>query len=157
MTAQIEVHKASLSIGFPIKNTGAGCHFLLQGIFLTQGLNPCLLWLIHWQVDSLPLCHQGSPYDILLKQPKLTDVKEEAWQRAVQSYYSVLTICVPLISTHWNWTLDVMVFRTLALERWLDHNSGAHMHDFRDCKKEDPESSIIPSVVWGYLKKMTVY
>ena len=29
-----------------------GCHFLLQGIVLTQGLNPCLL---HWQADSLPL------------------------------------------------------------------------------------------------------
>ena len=27
---------------FPIKNTGVGCHFLLQGIFLTQGLRPCL-------------------------------------------------------------------------------------------------------------------
>ena len=27
----------------PGKNTGVGCHFLLQGIFLTQGLNPCLL------------------------------------------------------------------------------------------------------------------
>ena len=36
------------------KNTGAGCHFLLQGIFLTQGSNPCLLHLLHWQVDSLP-------------------------------------------------------------------------------------------------------
>ena len=35
-----------------------GCHFLLQGIFLTQGLNPCLLF---WQVDSLPLSHLGSP------------------------------------------------------------------------------------------------
>ena len=28
---------------FPGKNTGVGCHFLLQGIFLTQGLNPGLL------------------------------------------------------------------------------------------------------------------
>ena len=27
----------------PGKNTGVGCHFLLQGIFLTQGLNSCLL------------------------------------------------------------------------------------------------------------------
>jgi len=27
-------------------------------IFLDQGLNPCPL---HWQVDSLPLSHQGSP------------------------------------------------------------------------------------------------
>ena len=30
-----------------------GCHFLLQGIFLTRGSNPCLLCLLHWQVDSL--------------------------------------------------------------------------------------------------------
>ena len=28
---------------FPGKNTGVGCHFLLQGTFPTQGLNPCLL------------------------------------------------------------------------------------------------------------------
>ena len=28
-----------------------GCHFLLQGIFPTRGLNPRLL---HWQVGSLP-------------------------------------------------------------------------------------------------------
>ena len=27
----------------PGKNTRVGCHFLLQGIFLTQGWNPCLL------------------------------------------------------------------------------------------------------------------
>ena len=33
--------------GFPGKNTGAGCHFLLQGIFLTQGLNLGLLCLLH--------------------------------------------------------------------------------------------------------------
>ena len=32
-----------------------GCHFLLQGIILTQGLNPCLLLLLHWQASSLPL------------------------------------------------------------------------------------------------------
>ena len=49
--------QAPLSMNFPGKNTGVGCHFLLQGIFLTQGLNPCLLCLLHWQVDSLPQCH----------------------------------------------------------------------------------------------------
>ena len=32
---------------FPGKNTGVGCHFLLQGIFPTQGLNPCCLWYLH--------------------------------------------------------------------------------------------------------------
>ena len=30
----------------PGKNTGVGCHFLLQGIFLTQGSNPHLLCLL---------------------------------------------------------------------------------------------------------------
>ena len=39
----------------PGSNTGVGCHFLLQGILLTQGLNPCLLSLLHWQACSLPL------------------------------------------------------------------------------------------------------
>ena len=47
---------------YPGKNTGVDYHFLLQGIFLTQGLNPCLL---HWQADSLPLCYLGSPYTVL--------------------------------------------------------------------------------------------
>ena len=43
----------------PGKNTGVGCHALLQGIFLTQGLNPCLLHFLHWQVCSLPLAPLG--------------------------------------------------------------------------------------------------
>ena len=45
---------------FSGKNTGMGCHFLLQGIFPTQGLNLCLWDLMYWQADSLPLSHLGS-------------------------------------------------------------------------------------------------
>ena len=36
------------------KNIGVGSHSLLQGIFPTQGSNPCLLCLLHWQAGSLP-------------------------------------------------------------------------------------------------------
>ena len=50
--------QAPLLMDSPGKNTGACCHFLLQGIFPTQGSNPHLL---HWQVGSLPLSHLGSP------------------------------------------------------------------------------------------------
>ena len=50
-------HQAPLSMGFPSRNSGVGCHFLLQRIFLTQGLSPSLLY---WQVGSLPLSHPGS-------------------------------------------------------------------------------------------------
>ena len=42
--------------GFPGKNIGVGCRFLLQGIFSTQGLN---LGLLHWHSGSLSLSHLG--------------------------------------------------------------------------------------------------
>ena len=45
----------------PDKNTGVGCHALLQGIFLTQGSN---LGLLHcWQILYC-LSHQGSEYSL---------------------------------------------------------------------------------------------
>ena len=40
---------------FPCKNTGVGCHFLLQGIFLTQGSNSGLL---HCRQPLYHLTHQ---------------------------------------------------------------------------------------------------
>ena len=46
----------------PGKNIGMGCHALLQGIFPTQGLNPCLLCLLHWQACSLPLAPPRKPH-----------------------------------------------------------------------------------------------
>ena len=36
------------------------------GIFPDQGSNPCPL---HWQADSQPLCHQGSPETLILLFP----------------------------------------------------------------------------------------
>ena len=41
---------------FPGKHTGVGCHFLLQEIFPTQGLNPGLL---HCRQTLYCLSHQG--------------------------------------------------------------------------------------------------
>ena len=40
---------------------GVGCHFLLQEIFQTQGLNPRLLHLLHQQADSLSLVPPEKP------------------------------------------------------------------------------------------------
>ena len=61
---------------FPGKNTGVGCHFpsFLQGIFLIQRLSPCLLHLLHWQVDSLPLNHLGKNYNYWLNLEKSTNL-----------------------------------------------------------------------------------
>ena len=45
----------------PGENTGVGCCALLRALFLTQGSNPCLLHLVHWQRSSLPLGPPGKP------------------------------------------------------------------------------------------------
>ena len=45
------------------KNTGVGYHFLLQGIFLTQGSNQGLL---HCRQILYLLSHQGSPLSYIL-------------------------------------------------------------------------------------------
>ena len=54
-------HQAPLSMDFPRKNTGVGCHFLLQGIFPTQESNPGLL---HCRQILYCVSHQGSPFSI---------------------------------------------------------------------------------------------
>ena len=47
-----------------LTHTGAGCHFLLQGIFLTQGSNPHVLRLLHWQAYSLLPAPPGMPHEM---------------------------------------------------------------------------------------------
>ena len=44
---------------FPGTNTGVGCHVLLQGIYLTQGLN---LGLLHCGQSVYHVSHQGIPH-----------------------------------------------------------------------------------------------
>ena len=39
------------------------CRALVQGIFPTQGSNPHLLCLLHWQVGSLPVEPPGKPHN----------------------------------------------------------------------------------------------
>ena len=71
-------HQAPLSMGFSRKNTGVGCHALLQSIFLTQGSKPCPLYPLHWRVGSLPLGPPGKPHiiDIWLATSILTSHKK---------------------------------------------------------------------------------
>ena len=51
--------QAPLSMGFLSKNAGVGCHFLLRGIFPTQGSNQCLL---HCRQTLNQRSYQGSLY-----------------------------------------------------------------------------------------------
>ena len=54
-TPRTTTFQAPLSKSFPGKNTGLVRPCLLPGVFPTQGSNLCLLCLLHWQANSLPL------------------------------------------------------------------------------------------------------
>ena len=62
------------------KNTGVGCHILLQGTFPTQGLNQNFLHHLYWQADSLPLSHQGSPFSGQVMSNSFVTLWTVAWQ-----------------------------------------------------------------------------
>ena len=70
-------YQASLYMELSRQEYWSGCHFLLQGIFLTQGSNPPLLRLLHWQADSLPLL---PPYLLLVWFLDLCITGESVWK-----------------------------------------------------------------------------
>ena len=86
----------------PGKNSGVGCHFLLQGIFPTQGSNLLLLGLLHRQVDSLPLvppgksilrwrttnriCHQKTALQEMLKE--ILQGEEKWYQKEIWIFWN---------------------------------------------------------------------
>ena len=57
----------------PGKNSGVGCHALLQGIFPTQKMNLHLLHLLHWLVGSLPPGHLVQFSSVAQSCPTLCD------------------------------------------------------------------------------------
>ena len=62
MTLWAVVHQAPLSMGFSRQEYWSGVPCPPPGIFLTQGLNPHLLCLLHRQAGSLPLGPPGKPH-----------------------------------------------------------------------------------------------
>ena len=75
VTPRTAAHQAPLSMGFPRQEYCSACHFSLQGIFLTQGSNPCLWYFLHWQASSLPLSHPGSPASVAVIVNKVIERK----------------------------------------------------------------------------------
>ena len=95
---------------FPGRSTGVGCHFLFQGIFLTQELNPCLLWLTHcrqilyhWATDVYDidviiiifLFYAASQYHQSMSSPTSTESLEMwamAWSTVNTRFYLLQTV-----------------------------------------------------------------
>ena len=78
--------QAPLSMEFPSKNTGVSCHFLLQGIFLTPGLN---LGLLHCRQFLYCVSHQENGAD----NQNLRRTKEENPCRALSQQMPTIYRC----------------------------------------------------------------
>ena len=89
-----------LSMGFSRQECWSGLHSLFQGIFSTQRSNPCLL---HWQANSLLLCHLGSP--LLLP---------EACSIIV--HLAFISFLWPLFISPWWWRFSVTGFQHLSFK-----------------------------------------
>ena len=79
---------------FPGKNTGVGCHFLLQGLFLTQRSN---LGLQHCRQMLYPLSHQGSyqafPITVVPLIISRSNISSVQFSRSVVSDFCSLVDC----------------------------------------------------------------
>ena len=100
--------QAPLRCDPPGKNTGGGCHFLLQGIFLTQELNQCLLlgrWVLYpWATWEAQLYMYMYIY-IILKLWNYRKHNLNALQsRLEKKGYFTYTICLawPVSLTSWH-------------------------------------------------------
>ena len=90
---------------FPGKNTGVGCHFLLQGSFLTHRLKLHLLHLLHWQTDSFTEPPRKPIINETL-QNHITFINQflQEYQQQTSSQDLVSTYFVPSTEHHLAWS-----------------------------------------------------
>ena len=117
--------QAPLSMGFPGKNTGVGCQFLLQGIFLTQGSN---LGLLRCRQILYALSHQGNP--LLWRDIKLM-MHYNIFQRWRFLYHGLLKSLEKAMAPHSS-TLAWEIPWTEESGRLQSMGSQRVGHDWRD-------------------------
>ena len=93
VTPRTVAHQAPLSMDSPCKNTGVGCHALLQGIFLTQRLN---LGLLRGRQSLYCLSHKGSWF-IKVACCWVTVTFAVAWKAQVLVGQSCLPLCDSMV------------------------------------------------------------
>ena len=90
-------------------------HSLLQGIFPTQGSNLCLLHLLHWQADSLPLFQKNKnkdTYHLSSTYISLFPFFPKSYATLQSSFYSSENLALGMLRilsvvTHFIWTCHV--------------------------------------------------
>ena len=124
-------YQASLSMGFSRQEYWSGCHFLLQEIFPTQGLN---LGLPHCRQTLYHLSHQGSP-----------DLERIRLRRNYQ-FSPFITFQVLAVTCGWGFHAGQLRLRTfLSLQKLLLNSAILEDLVMSNCQNYQNPSSLIPS------------
>ena len=91
----------------PGKNTGVGSHSLLQGIFLTQGLN---LHLLHCRQILHHLSRRESPRGVKPFVNSCSDSSDLCTYSGLHSHYTASLFLLPRHWAHWRWHLVWSLF-----------------------------------------------
>jgi len=84
--------------GSSVQGTGVGCHFLLQGTFPPQGLNPHLFHLSCWQAGSFTTAPPGKPESADWMYTSQREVYGKLWtlaEKAMAPHSSTLAWKIP--------------------------------------------------------------
>ena len=101
---RIIAHQAPLSMGFPGKSTGVGCHFLLQRIFPAQWSN---LGLLHCRWILYQLSYQGSPSICFCTVTESCVIPCDPMDCSTPGF-SVLHYLLEFAQTHVHWVSDAV-------------------------------------------------
>ena len=111
-----------------------GCHFLLQESFPAQGLNPCLLSLLHYREGSLPLA-LDSITSLVAQMVKNLPAMRETWVRSLdwedsleegmETHSSILAWRIPMDRGAWRATVHRVTKSWTRLKR-LSSSSSSH-------------------------------
>ena len=131
-----------------------GCHVLLQGIFLTQGSNPGLLCLLHWQVGSLPLAPPGRVGQGPNPRPCLGSTVSATGAPGKSPHASVL------MTGHWLPFLSML--KTISLgrgERGVSPSPGAGtaIYLFNKLLRETTEYCALMVFLWPQNKTLALF
>ena len=101
--------QAPLSKEFSRQEYWSGLQFLPPGEIPNPRIKPCLLRLLHWQVDSLPLCHLGSPYHLYVEYRKMVQMNVLAKQKHSHSCREQTYVyhCGKTSGTNWETGMDI--------------------------------------------------
>ena len=120
---------------FPGKDTGVGCHFLLQGIFSTQGSNPGFL---HCRQILYRLSYRGSPLPLWWKSHVTTIYNPKDGERREASEFWI------------RWGFRVKFFRLSVIKGNSFNFSELQWHQVKIKSKKNSSLKMISYISFLY-------